>query len=166
MRATPVIFVGLLFALIVGWQLSHSSKTFFPQGQIPSTVRSNVSVKGNFAGVSLTIELATTTVARERGLGGRATLAEDRAMLFVFSEDDRYGFWMKDTLIPLDIFWLDADMHVVFIEKNVTPDTYPKVFYPSVPARYVLETTAGFANAHTVALGSKLVLQNSPLVSK
>src|ERR1035437_10946382 len=59
-----------------------------------------------FGGVSLRIDYATTTAARERGLGGRTSIPSDYGMLFVFPKDDVYGFWMKDTLGRLDIFWL------------------------------------------------------------
>ena len=119
-----------------------------------------------FGDVSLNLEYATTTLERERGLGGRTSLPEDSAMLFVFAKDDQYGFWMKDTLIPLDIFWLNAQGHVVYIAANVATSSYPNVFYPSVPARYVLETNAGFAKAHTIDLGTILKLKNLLIVSE
>lgn len=121
---------------------------------------------GEFGGVSLSIEYADTEAERERGLGDRANLPEDYGMLFVFQEDDYYGFWMKDTLVPLDIFWLDSQGHVVSIAADVATSTYPNVFYPSEPARYVLETTAGFARAHDIATGTSLLLKNLPTVSK
>lgn len=116
----------------------------------------------SFGGVSLTLEYATTSSERELGLGGRSGLADDHAMLFVFSTPDRYGFWMKDTLIPLDMFWLDDQGRVVWKEENVATSTYPTVFYPPVPVRYVLETNAGFAKAHGVATGTPLILQSWP----
>lgn len=119
-----------------------------------------------FAGVSLRLEFATSTEARERGLGGRVALAPNEAMLFAFTESDRYGFWMKDTLIPLDIFWLDDKGQVIYFEPDVATSTYPRVFYPSAPARYVLETAAGFARAHGVTVGTSLRLQNFPSVSE
>jgi uncharacterized protein len=119
-----------------------------------------------FGGVSLRIEYAMTQEARERGLGGRAEIPEDYGMLFVFPKDDVYGFWMKDTLVPLDIFWLDDKGHVVFIAADVATSSYPNVFYSTVLARYVLETAAGFARAHGIELGTPLVLKNLPLVSE
>lgn len=119
-----------------------------------------------FAGVSLKIEYATTSAAREKGLGGRASLAPDEAMLFVFPKDDYYGFWMKDTLISLDMFWLNAQGQVVYIAPDVAPSSFPNVFYPSVPARYVLETVSGFAQAHAIATGTPLLLNNFPTVAE
>jgi uncharacterized membrane protein (UPF0127 family) len=87
-------------------------------------------------------------------------------MLFVFPKDDVYGFWMKDTLVPLDIFWLDAQGHVVSMAQDVATSSYPNVFYPTAPARYVLETAAGFARAHSVATGTPFRLKNFPSVTE
>lgn len=119
-----------------------------------------------FGGVSLRIDYATTTASREKGLSGRANIASDYGMLFVFMKDDRYGFWMKDTFVPLDMFWLDAEGQVVSIAENVLPSSFPDVFYPSVPARYVLETAAGFAKEHAIATGTLLILKSFPSVSE
>lgn len=119
-----------------------------------------------FGGVSLKIEYATTEAEREKGLSGRESIASDYGMLFVFPKDDYYGFWMKDTLVPLDMFWLDAQGHVVYIAESVATSSFPNVFYPTVPARYVLETAAGFAREHAIATGTPLLLKNFPSVSK
>jgi len=119
-----------------------------------------------FGGVSLRIEYATTETERERGLGGRESIPSDYGMLFVFPENGLYGFWMKDTLVPLDIFWLDSKGQVVSIQENVQPSSYPDVFYPLAPARYVLETAAGFARAHELTTDAQLRLKNFPGVSK
>lgn len=124
------------------------------------------SPRADFGGVSLRIEFATTTAARERGLGGRKSIPRDYGMLFVFPRDDYYGFWMKDTLVPLDMFWLDDKGQVVSMAQDVATTTFPHVFYPSVPARYVLETSAGFARRHAIATGTPFSLQNIPSVSK
>jgi hypothetical protein len=121
---------------------------------------------GEFGGVSLRIEYATTSAARERGLGGRSDIPEDYGMLFAFPKSGRYGFWMKDTLVPLDIFWLDDKGQVVSIASDVATSTYPNVFYPTEAARYVLETAAGFARAHAIATGTVLQLKNLPTVSE
>ncbi len=122
--------------------------------------RTAQSVMGEFGGVSLRIELATTTAAIERGLGGRKNVPDGYGMLFVFNKADRYGFWMKDMLVPIDIFWLDENKSVVSFISNVATSTYPNVLYPSAPTFYVLETRAGFAGLHTIATGTPLLLQN------
>lgn len=124
------------------------------------------SSEGRFGGVTLTIEYATNSAAREKGLGGRTEVPEGYAMLFVFPKDDFHGFWMKDTLVPLDIFWLDSKGQVVWIAADVATSSYPGVFYPAKPARYVLETAAGFARQYRIVPGTPLSLKNFPTVSE
>jgi len=119
-----------------------------------------------FGGVSLNIDYATTPGTRGRGLGGRTSVPDDYGMLFVFPEDGLYGFWMKDTLVPLDIFWLDSKGQVVSIAQDVATSSYPNVFYPTAPARYVLETATGFARAHSIATDTPLRLKYFPIVSE
>lgn len=156
MKCATHILAGLAVTVLVAGLLLYKTEN---APALPSTV-------GSFAGVSLTIEYALDAAARELGLGGRAHVPEDYGMLFVFPEDGFHGFWMKDTLVPLDIFWLDAQGQVVSIAADAATSTYPHVFYPAKPARYVLETAAGFARTHRVTPGTPLVLKNFPTVSK
>lgn len=79
-------------------------------------------------------------------------------MLFVFDEPGHYAFWMKDMRFPIDIIWAGPDGRVVHIEENLSPETYPNSFSSALPAQYVLEVPAGFAQAHAVQLGSTLVI--------
>lgn len=151
----PRYFYGGLLGIVLAMGAVWFSYRVVP----PSSV-------AEFGGVSLKIEYATTTAERELGLGGRISIPSDYGMLFVFPKDDLYGFWMKDTLIPLDMFWLNAQGQVVSIAQDVATSSYPHVFYPSTPARYVLETVAGFAEGHHIQLGTPLLLKNLPSVSK
>jgi len=116
----------------------------------------NTFTQGSIDGVPLTLELATTEEAQTLGLGGRASVADDYGMLFIFPIAGDYGFWMKGMKVPIDIFWLDAQGQVITIKQDVEPGTYPTVFYPTTNATYVLETEAGFAAAHHVAIGDAL----------
>src|SRR3989344_290465 len=149
-------YIGLLVIIVIG------SVIFFYRTSQPIETLTTA----EFGGGSLRIEYATTTEARERGLGGRTEIPKNYGMLFVFPRDDRYGFWMKDMLIPIDVFWLNDKGQVVSIVSDVATSTYPNVFYPSVPARYVLETVAGFMQEHSIATGTPLLLKNFPSVSQ
>jgi uncharacterized membrane protein (UPF0127 family) len=103
-------------------------------------------------------ELATTEPERERGLMKRTSLGELDGMLFVFDAPGLHAFWMKDTLIPLDMLWLDVDGKIVSLAESVPPcktaecPTYP----PRAAASYVLEVNAGFAKKHGVRVGDTL----------
>ncbi len=106
--------------------------------------------------IPLNVVVANTVQTRTRGLSGRAPLAENEGMFFVFDEADRYGFWMKDMRFAIDIIWLSDEGFVIDIDERVTPESYPKVFMSDVPARFVLEVRAGFAREHDIRLGSKI----------
>ena len=81
---------------------------------------------------------------REKGLSGVESLDTFEALLMVFPNDAKWGIWMKDMSIPLDIAWLDSNKKVVYIETNISPElSTTKTFSPKVPARYVLEMSAG-----------------------
>lgn len=148
------LLVGILGVILIGsFVYIYRTPT-----HVAPTVPAGWAV-GQFGGVSLRLELATTTTARELGLGGRTSLPSDYGMLFVFPKADRYGFWMKDTLVSLDIFWLDTQGQVIWMAQDVQPNSYPNVFYPSSSAISVLETNAGFAALHAIATGTPLVLQ-------
>mgnify|MGYP001568095727 FL=1 len=125
--------------------------TAWPQGVDTTAVRTVTA--GN---ISVAVDVADTEVLREQGLSGRSDLPSGRGMLFVFESDGLWGIWMKDMQFPIDIVWAGADGKVITVADNVAPETYPKVFSPSAPARYVLELPAGFAAAHGVIEGSKL----------
>ena len=63
---------------------------------------------------------------------------------------------MKDMKFPIDMLWLSGTRRVVYMAQNVSPDTYPEVFAPTRPARYVLELPAGYAKAYTVGVGDEV----------
>jgi len=111
-----------------------------------------------FGSSLITIELATTSDARERGLSGRTELAPTAGLLFVFDDVDFHGFWMKDMNFPIDIIWLNDDLSVASITPRIATSTYPTVFYPPQPVKYVLETAAGRAQTEGIATGSALKL--------
>jgi uncharacterized protein len=102
---------------------------------------------------TIAAEVADTPQARSAGLSGRTSLPEGRGMWFVFDTDGYWAFWMKDTLIPLDMLWVAADGTIVTIAHNVQPESYPQAYEPTEPARYVLEVPAGFAASRGIAEG-------------
>ena len=106
------------------------------------------------------VELATTSIERERGLMYRDFLDFDKGMLFVFEKEGIYGFWMKNTLIPLDIIWIDSNGVVVFIEENVEPCVDNcSIFKSDREAEYVLEVNSGVVEKIGLEVGDKLKLK-------
>lgn len=103
-------------------------------------------------------QVADTKEKRAQGLSGREKLDENELLLFVFEEADRHGFWMKDMLFSIDIFWLDQYGTIVNIKENVSPDTFPTSFIPDSDALYVIEAVAGFSEKHELKEGDNFVL--------
>ncbi len=90
------------------------------------------------------VEIADSEMEREYGLMCRRALAADRGMLFLFPRATPQMFWMRNTLIPLDIIYIGADGRVVSISRNVQP--LDESGAPSSgPAKFVLELAAGRA---------------------
>lgn len=102
-------------------------------------------------GQQLTLEVADTSEARQKGLSGRDGLPRDRGMLFVHDAEGLWGFWMKDTRFPLDLVFLDSERRVVDIHQ-MQPYAL-EVYYPAQEAQYIIEMTAGLADAWSLALG-------------
>ena len=115
-----------------------------------------------FKNACVELEIADTGQGRARGLMFRKELPEDQGMLFIFPEEGVYSFWMKNTLIPLDIIWLDKDLRVVYIKSFVPPcKNYDCPGYnPQIKAKYVLEVNAGFSGIYHIKIGEKAYLEN------
>lgn len=108
-----------------------------------SPVMPGVSLHGH----RFTVEIADTRATREHGLMDRTAMPQDHGMLFVFADAEPRTFWMKDTLIPLDMLFFDNAKRLVTILRDVPPcraDPCP-VYASGKPARYVLELNAGTA---------------------
>lgn len=102
------------------------------------------------------VELARTQAQLEYGLMFRTSIAENAGMLFDFGKPDIVRMWMKDTLIGLDMLYMDASGTVVSIEKLVQPgDLTPRG--PDRPVLGVLELKAGTADRLGIAVGDKVV---------
>jgi len=108
--------------------------------------------------VRIDVEIAESAEDRMRGLMFREYLEVDQGMLFLFPTEEPVSFWMKDTPLPLDVIFLNADRAIVTIRKNAVPFSERSV--PSdVPARYVVEVNAGFADTHHLAPGDRVFWQ-------
>ena len=109
--------------------------------------------------VSFPVELATTVGQQVQGLSGRASLAPGSGMLFVYDQERKFTFWMKDMRFPLDIVWIGADCAVVEVTQDIPPpvpgqaDQQLPRYSPGTPAQYVLEINAGEAGLQNITPG-------------
>ena len=101
--------------------------------------------------VRLQVEIADTDAERQRGLMERTALGENRGMLFVFEDEQTLSFWMKNTMIPLSVAYIDSEGRIVDIQDMQPLD---ETSHPSAePARYALEVNQGFFEEHGVEVG-------------
>lgn len=108
----------------------------------------------HFDDLPIRVEIADSEIERAQGLSGRDRIDDKHnGMFFIFPEEDYIGIWMKDMKFPIDIVWINKDMKVIGIEKNVSPDTYPRVFRPDSPAKYVLETHTQYPDLVGIRVG-------------
>lgn len=101
------------------------------------------------------LEFADNEYERELGLMKRVEMKENQGMLFIFPDEQIRSFWMRNTLISLDIIFVNADMKIVTIHKNTTmlsDQTYPS----TKPAQYVVEVVAGYTDRHNIQVGDKI----------
>jgi uncharacterized membrane protein (UPF0127 family) len=102
------------------------------------------------------VEIAADDASRTQGLMFRRSLAPDHGMLFVFPDTEQRSFWMHNTLIALDMIFLDEIRSVVGVVANAAPQTdTPRGV--GKPSRYVVEVAGGEAAAHAVGPGTRAV---------
>jgi len=107
------------------------------------------------------VSLALTLDEQSKGLMFVEHLDDDRGMLFIFDKDGIYPFLMKNTMIPLDIIWIDSNSNVIFTSRNTQPckSLICDSINPEKQARYVLEINAGIADKINLAVGDKITIE-------
>jgi uncharacterized membrane protein (UPF0127 family) len=113
-----------------------------------------------------TVEVASTGMARRRGMGGRTELADDAGMLFVYGRPEPMTFWMHDCLIDLDIAFIDSAGEIIAIFTLPAPAAgeSPARCVSPRNAQFVLETNAGSLAGHGVSVGDSVTF--SPAVQE
>ena len=162
MKKLVLPFLGVILFIVLVGLLAGKSKTSLTV--IPTASPSLLEQETiNIGGKEILVEVVSTNENRKKGLSNRESLEENQGMLFNFERKAIPSFWMKDMLIPLDIFWI-ADEKVTQIDKNVpapekkTQDKDLKLYTPSGPIDFVLEVNAGFADKNNIKVGDSVVI--------
>lgn len=151
---------SLVFSLLLAVALTSCGGSSDPAPTLTETSSLPVVAIAYDDGV-IRAEVASTAEQRATGLGHRTELDDDAGMLFDLGGVRVASFWMKDTLIPLDMIWIDEDRRVAGIAANVQPepgvaDGDLRSYSSGVPVRYVVELNAGAAAARGIAVGDEL----------
>lgn len=144
------VVYGVMGVLLVGTVFALQQPAFAPY---ESNIQ-QVSLRGK----TFFLEIAETQPEREKGLSGRNHVAADGGMLFVFDTPDTYCFWMKDTLVSLDMLWFDENYRLIHRAQSVQPDSYPTSFCSPRNAKYVVELPAGTTERLNVQIDDVLSL--------
>lgn len=118
-----------------------------------------VYLAGDKGEVAVAVEVVATEPRIERGLMYRQHLPPDQGMLFLLDVEKDWAFWMRNTLIPLDMIFIAHDLTIAGIVQNAEPQT-ETLRRVGKPARYVLEVNGGFTAAHGVTAGGKVRFEN------
>ena len=144
-----LLLLLILIALIAAGCASPSDKP-------PSSVK----ILGSDGDVRLPVEAADSGEERTLGLMWREHLDSDKGMLFMFDDEGYHSFWMKNTLIPLDMIFISGNSTIVDIKEGLQPCTVEdcEIYVPSGRAKYVLEVNAGFVKEKNIKTGDKVII--------
>ncbi|MBI3335505.1 MAG: DUF192 domain-containing protein [Candidatus Portnoybacteria bacterium] len=153
-----ILLAVLAFSLREGLPFNFIRNKNLPFGQnLVSRFARNQRVPVTIGDATFSVEVVTTQKGYIQGLSGRKALPDNEGMLFVFKSADYYPIWMKGMMFGIDIIWMDEKFRIVDIKENVPPESFPKTFYPSKPARYVLEVNAGEVKKSNVTIESSIL---------
>lgn len=123
--------------------------------------RGTLTISDGSKRVVLQVEVADTPASRAQGLMFRKQMDELAGMLFIFEEEAPWAFWMKNTLIPLSIGFMDSNWQVVDIkDMKVAPDPEKgpfEIYQSSKPFKYALEVNQCFFKRHSLGVGASAV---------
>src|SRR5215510_5035756 len=140
----------------------HDARTASqPPPTSPASAMPKVHLSTPQGDVAVEVEIVSTQAQIERGLMFREHLPPDQGMLFLMKEEREWPFWMRNTLIPLDMIFIASDKTIAGIVENAEPrtDTLRQVAKPSL---YVLEVNGGFSAAHKLTAGAKVQFEGVP----
>lgn len=126
---------------------------------ISCTAEQNPAHSMQIGDTKINLEIAITPAEQAKGLMYREHMDENSGMLFIFEKEEKHSFWMKNTLIPLDMIFLDSNKKIVDVMTAEPCEKDPcKSYMPKAEAKYVLEVNAGFAQKHDIQIGEEAEL--------
>lgn len=156
---TVAHYIAVALKTVLAYGVFFACLYAVPVGQYIAThVFATSAERGVIGETAFTLEILKTHAEQKKGLSGRTSIPSNHAVLFVFEESAYHGIWMPDMHFAIDIVWLNEHREVVDIARNVSPESYPTVFQPRQPARYVLEFNAGFTTTHAIKIGDQFTL--------
>jgi uncharacterized membrane protein (UPF0127 family) len=159
-RAQVMVLLAALVSGAGGCRNGRSATP--PPGPTATQAPPKVILHGEPGGraIPVRVELARTDSERERGLMYRNHLDPDAGMLFLFPRPAPLAFWMRNTLIPLDMIFIDPDRRILGIVENAAPETETARRVDG-NSQYVLEIAGGLSQRWGVHAGSSVEFEGS-----
>ena len=145
-----LVIIVVIFLVCLSLYSAPTSLSPAPKNNLLSFV----CINGN----CFSVELAKTSAERENGLMNRSEMGKNKGMFFIFDKEGIYPFWMKNTLIPLDIIWINSENKIVYLSQNFQPckSLVCPIVIPLAKAKYVLEINGGIAKDLGIKLGDEV----------
>lgn len=112
-------------------------------------------------GAKVFLDVALTQEQKNKGLMNKKDLPENKGMVFIFRPKEKVTFWMKDTLIPLDMVFIDRGK-IVKIIKNTIPNQTSTLYPSEFPVTEVIEVNGGYTNKYLISVGDRVIFKNIP----
>lgn len=158
----------LLLIAILGCSSGAKHDDVAPPAQVrdaaaasPATAMPKVYLSTPQGEIAVAVEVVATEATIERGLMFRQHLPPDQGMLFLMNQERSWPFWMRNTLIPLDMIFIASNMKVAGVVENAEPRT-ESLRQVSAPSLYVLEVNGGYCAAHKVSAGATVRFEGVP----
>ncbi|MDR5701971.1 MAG: DUF192 domain-containing protein [Armatimonadota bacterium] len=156
---SPLVVVGFLLGACLPMTVPPSPLPFCRDLPRLELRRAQVQFLQGDRRVTVQVEVADTPEARELGLMCRTSLPKDAGMLFLFEESRPWAFWMKNTLIPLSIAFVEESGRVVDIQDmdvEADPTNPVRTYAPPVPVRYAVEVNRSFFRRSGITVGARM----------
>jgi uncharacterized protein len=161
MRKLSLLLLTLLLAGCGGSSdagAGASPETEASTGGVSAPGLRTVTIGSDGGEVEVRVEIADSPDEQATGLMNRTALGENRGMLFVFPDEAERSFWMRNTLIPLSIAYMDSQGRIVDIQDMKPFDDEEPHYVSAEPARYALEVNRGFFDERGVEVGDRAEL--------
>ena len=158
MKNKKIILVGLFITLLIIILIILIIFLFKQQTAVQTAKIEKVCFKQ----ACFNVNVSETQEEREKGLMDVEYLDKNSGMLFIFHETGKYNFWMKNTLIPLDIIWINFNKTVVEIKENFQPcieniEKKCEIYYSKENALYVLEVNSNIISENSIKIGDEVI---------
>ena len=144
-----------LFIVIPRNQTNPSSQNDSQYQEIYSKLSDESIIKAELDGIEIELEVAKSNSKKTNGLMFVEEMEENNGMIFVYPNENYRDFWMKNTLISLDIIYINKDFNVIQIYKNTKTEQTDETYPSNEPAQYVVELKGGWSDENSLEVGNR-----------